>query len=62
VSGHKRGHVIEDFDRGDNLMIKCGLEESGGALVASGGEQSDRFFSGALFERCVAAMARQIGG
>jgi len=62
VPEDERGHVIEDFDLGDNLMIECGLKESGGALVNNGGERSDSFFSGALFEQCVALLARQVGG
>jgi nucleoside 2-deoxyribosyltransferase len=59
VPSDERGHIIENFDLSDNLMIECGLEDSGGMLVKNDRALSDGFFSSALFEQCVVLMARK---
>ena len=56
------GYMVKDFDLSDNLMIECGIEESGGALVTNNGDRLDRFFSGALFEQCVVLVMHRLGG
>ena len=62
VPSDERGHIIENFDLSDNLMIECGLEDSGGTLVKNDRALSDGFFSSALFEQCVVLMARKFNG
>ncbi|XOB91523.1 hypothetical protein ACMC9M_14525 [Pseudomonadota bacterium 24LQ007] len=50
------GHSIEDFEMSDNLMIECGLQESGGQLLVAEQPGEHRFFSAELFRRCVQAL------
>lgn len=57
TSVDKRGHVIEDFDLSDNLMIEGGLTDSGGELVVAQSNKAGSFFDGEVFERCVKLMA-----
>ena len=48
------GFAIEDFALADNLMIACGIQDSGGAITRLAGEA----WSGlAAFERCAADAA-----
>ncbi len=54
------GHVIEDFDLADNLMIEGGVLDSGGELLVAGEAQAGSFFAGELFERCVKLMADRV--
>lgn len=51
------GHSIEDFEMSDNLMIEGGIRESGGQLFVAQQPGEHRFFSAALFSRCVRALA-----
>jgi len=54
------GHAIEDFDLADNLMIECGIVESGGQLfVAEYGSELE-FFEAGLFEKCARALAGKL--
>ncbi|MDI9246367.1 nucleoside 2-deoxyribosyltransferase [Marinobacter sp. CHS3-4] len=51
------GHVIEDFDLSDNLMIEGALADCGGELVVARGGQSVGYFDSETFARCVSLMA-----
>ncbi len=51
------GLEIESFGLADNLMIACGIEESGGALALGAVAEEERWTDLALFERCVALAA-----
>jgi hypothetical protein len=53
----EQDRVIEDFDLADNLMIECGLADSGGQLLLGQDGARDRFFDSALFYRCGFIMA-----
>ena len=48
------GLAIEDFDLAENLMIACGIAESGGSIIKS---RRAPWTSLAAFERCAAAAA-----
>jgi nucleoside 2-deoxyribosyltransferase len=52
------GLAIEDFGLFENLMIACGIEASGGFVLAE--ELDDRWGDLSVFERCVAAAARTL--
>lgn len=52
------GHAIEDFELSDNLMIDCGITESGGRLVIAEGPGDHSHFSSEVFSDCVSALAR----
>jgi nucleoside 2-deoxyribosyltransferase len=54
------GLAIEDFGLTENLMIVCGIEESGGGITCLAGHPWESL---AAFERCVAtaAAALQLG-
>ncbi|MBB5321939.1 nucleoside 2-deoxyribosyltransferase [Marinobacter oulmenensis] len=54
------GHTIEDFGLRDNLMIECGLSESGGSLFVAEQKGCHRYFSTAVFRQCVQAIARKL--
>ncbi|MDX1475760.1 MAG: nucleoside 2-deoxyribosyltransferase [Reinekea sp.] len=59
-SADQQGHVIEDFDLSDNLMIEGGLEVSGGTLMVGHAVEPHGFFDSTLFERCVTLVARRL--
>ncbi|GAA3956699.1 nucleoside 2-deoxyribosyltransferase [Allohahella marinimesophila] len=50
------GHTIEDFELSDNLMIECGMAESGGGLYVANTEGDHSHFSSELFRTCVKAL------
>ncbi|AHI28270.1 nucleoside 2-deoxyribosyltransferase [Marinobacter similis] len=52
------GNAIEDFELSDNLMIDCGITESGGRLVIAEGPGDHSHFSSEVFRDCVSALAR----
>ena len=52
------GLAIEDFGLFENLMISCGIEASGGFVLAE--ERADRWGDLSVFERCAAAAARAL--
>ncbi len=52
------GLAIEDFGLFENLMISCGIEASGGFLLAE--ELADRWGDLSVFERAAAAAARAL--
>ncbi|WP_166253552.1 nucleoside 2-deoxyribosyltransferase [Marinobacter salicampi] len=54
----KLGHTIEDFELCDNLMIECGMVESGGGLVVAEYSGDHSHFSRDAFRKCVAALER----
>lgn len=63
------GHSIEDFGLSDNLMIDCGILESGGEIfrlegfsTKGNGDTAPAFFDAVLFERCAAALAARMAG
>lgn len=45
------GMLVESFGLFDNLMIPCGIDDSGGHLIAE--DAADRWRDLAIFERCV---------
>lgn len=51
-----QGHLIEDFDLIDNLMIECGIVESGGQVMIGTGDQDRPYFSAEVFGRCASAV------
>ncbi|MCG7199646.1 nucleoside 2-deoxyribosyltransferase [Marinobacter pelagius] len=59
ADGH--GHSIEDFGLAENLMIHCGIVNSGGTLITADREPRHRFFDKDIFERCVEALVRKLG-
>ena len=52
------GLAIEDFGLFENLMIICGIEASGGFVIAE--EVAGRWTDLSVFERCVVAAARAL--
>lgn len=52
------GHAIEDFALSDNLMIECGMTESGGRLWVADSPGEHSFFSADLFRQCVSSLSR----
>ncbi|MGF2734825.1 nucleoside 2-deoxyribosyltransferase [Marinobacter sp. DUT-1] len=50
------GHAIEDFNLADNLMIECGIVESGGQLFVAEHRSELEFFDAELFEKCARAL------
>lgn len=56
VAGHDAdGLAIEDFGLPENLMVACGIEESGGAIIQRAAR--DPWHDLAAFERCAALAA-----
>ncbi|WP_166263525.1 nucleoside 2-deoxyribosyltransferase [Marinobacter caseinilyticus] len=51
-----QGYAIEDFELSDNLMIECGITESGGRVFTAQGGTEHRYFTSELFQRCVEAL------
>ncbi len=51
----KDGLAIEDFALFENLMISCGIEASGGFILAD--DATERWDDLSVFERCVARAA-----
>ncbi|MBU2953736.1 nucleoside 2-deoxyribosyltransferase [Marinobacter sp. F3R08] len=54
------GHSIEDFQLNDNLMIECGMAESGGRLFVAEAAGAHAYFSGDLFGQCVKSLSGQL--
>jgi len=54
------GHSIEDFDLSDNLMIECGITESGGRLFTARAPGEHSHFSSELFADCIKPLATQL--
>ncbi len=54
------GHVIEDFELSDNLMIECAMGEMGGRLFVAVEPGEHRYFSGDVFQKCVTALTSQL--
>ncbi|MCM0612948.1 nucleoside 2-deoxyribosyltransferase [Marinobacter sediminum] len=50
------GYMIEDFELGDNLMIDCGIAESGGQIFAVQAGAEHSYFSSDVFQCCVEAL------
>lgn len=50
------GHAVENFGLSDNLMIECGIVESGGEIIRGQGSTHQSFFDEDVFERCVGAL------
>lgn len=53
-----QGHAVEPFGLADNLMIECGIEESGGRVFIARNSGGPAWFDEALFGQCVTALAR----
>ncbi|MDX1457377.1 MAG: nucleoside 2-deoxyribosyltransferase [Marinobacter sp.] len=51
------GHTIEPFELVDNLMIECGIEESGGRIYTAEPGNQAAWFDDGVFTRCVKALA-----
>lgn len=49
-------YLIEDFELIDNLMIECGIVESGGQVMTGTGDAGQRYFSAEVFGRCASAV------
>lgn len=54
------GHTIEDFELSDNLMIECGLTESGGGLFVADKPGDHSHFSSDVFMSCVKALRSRL--
>ena len=54
------GLLVEDFALADNLMIACGIEASGGGVVAAEIPWAQRWTDLATFERSVRAAAARL--
>lgn len=57
ASRDELGHAIEDFELSDNLMIECGIAQSGGRLIVAEGRGDHGHFSCDVFSECVTALA-----
>ncbi len=54
------GHTVEDFGLSDNLMIECGMTESGGGLWVAEAAGAHRYFSNDLFRQCVKSLSSRL--